>query len=283
LVRKRAYGGKLIISDHPFRTACHVLRITATNSSHHCFSPEFLLHKHERHHLRRYTSVFLAVSTDTIDPEADPKTARNTIETLTPILSPHYSITTVSNPKVFVAEPWQSSTALVIIPGGRDLQYCRSLNGDPNTAISSWVRYQGGKFLGICAGGYFGSRRCEFAVGDKDLEVVGKRELSFFPGTCRGAAFPGFSYNKEGGARAAGLTIEEGLQEVQENVKVYCNGGGIFVDADLLAAEGITVLARYQDKVDVEGGDAAAVFCKVGTGAAVLLGVHPEYFLLQTF
>jgi len=182
---------------------------------------------------------------------------------------------------VFVTEPWQSSTALVIIPGGRDLLYCRSLNGSPNAAISSWVRYQGGKFLGVCAGGYFGSKRCEFAVGDKDLEVVGNRELSFFPGTCRGPAFPGFSYNKEGGAKAASLTIEEGLHGIQDDVKVYCNGGGIFVDADLLASEGVTVLARYGDQVDVEGGDAAAVFCTIGAGSVVLLGVHPEYFLLQ--
>jgi biotin---protein ligase len=112
-------------------------------------------------------------------------------------------------------------------------------------------------------------------MGDRKLEVAGPRELAFFPGTCRGAAFGGFVYDKEDGARAAGLTIEEGL-EVEGEVKAYCSGGGIFVDADSLRERGIEVLARYKDKVKVEGGDAAVVYCKVGCGAAILTGVHPE-------
>jgi biotin---protein ligase len=184
----------------------------------------------------------------------------------------------VSNPNVFVTDPWQSSTALIIFPGGRDVPYCRSLNGSPNAAISSWVRYRGGKVLGLCAGGYYASKRCEFAVGDKGMEVVGSRELAFFPGICRGPVFPGFNYNKEDGAKAASLSMEEALHDVKEDVKVYCNGGGIFVDADSFVEEGVTVLARYNDEVTLEGGNAAVVFCKVGTGAAVLTGVHPEYY-----
>jgi biotin--protein ligase len=108
------------------------------------------------------------------------------------------------------------------------------------------------------------------------LEVIGSRELGFFPGTCRGSAFEGFVYDKEDGAKAAALKIEGSLPGVMEAVKVYCNGGGIFVDADSMADKGVTVLARFADKVKLEGGDVAAVHCKVGNGAAALLGVHPE-------
>jgi biotin---protein ligase len=109
------------------------------------------------------------------------------------------------------------------------------------------------------------------------LEVVGSRELGFFPGTCRGAAFDGFVYDKEDGAKAAALKIEDTLPGVTGEVKLYCNGGGVFVDADAMAEKGVTVLARFTDEIKVDGGDVAAVHCKVGKGAAVLLGVHPEY------
>lgn len=64
-------------------------------------------------------------------------------------------------------------------------------------------------------------------------------------------------------------------------MKVYCNGGGIYVDADSMKEMGVSVLARFTDKVKVEGGDAAVVYCKVGTGAAILTGVHPECSIPQ--
>jgi len=215
-------------------------------------------------------------------PGTAPANASNAIATLTPILAPFYSITTVSSPKVFTSDSWQASTVLIIFPGGRDVPYCNSLNGAPNSAILSWVRHRGGKYLGFCAGGYYGSKRCEFEIGDKLLEVAGPRELGFFPGTCRGAAFEGFVYDSENGAKAAALQInQKEFPWIKEDVKAYCNGGGIFVDADFLEDRGVTILARFVDPVKVEGGDAAAVYCKVGKGGAILTGVHPEYMPLE--
>lgn len=79
--------------------------------------------------------------------------------------------------------------------------YCRSLNGNGNRRIDQYVR-RGGSYLGLCAGGYYGTSKCEFEVGNKVLEVVGSRELAFFPGTCRGCAFKGFVYHSEAGAKA---------------------------------------------------------------------------------
>jgi len=201
----------------------------------------------------------------------------NAIATLTPILSPYYSIITVTSANVFINDPWQSSTALLIFPGGRDVPYCQSLTGSPNAAIASWIRYRGGKYLGFCAGGYYGSKRCKFEMGDKLLEVAGPRELEFFPGTCRGSAFAGFVYDQEDGARAAALKVEEGLGiGAVGELKAYCNGGGIFVHADSYKERGVEVLARFKEKVKADGGDAAVVYCKVGIGAAILTGVHPE-------
>src|SRR5437773_4573344 len=82
------------------------------------------------------------------------------------------------------------------LPWRADLGYCRTLNGEGNRRINQFVR-RGGAYLGLCAGGYYGSKVCEFEVGNKELEVVGSRELAFFPGICRGGAFAGFIYHGE--------------------------------------------------------------------------------------
>jgi biotin---protein ligase len=168
-----------------------------------------------------------------------------------------------------------------VVPGGGDLGYCRVLNGDGNRKISDYVR-KGGAYLGLCAGGYYGSRKCEFEVGNPSLEVIGSRELAFFPGTCRGAAFKGFAYNSEAGAKAARLIVFkdafDSAFQLPEEMVSYCNGGGLFVDAKKMAKDGVEVLATYADDTDVDGGDGsvAMVYCKVGEGCSLLTGTHPE-------
>ena len=171
------------------------------------------------------------------------------------------------------------------MPGGADLGYCRVLNGDGTRVISDYVR-RGGAYLGFCAGGYYGARRCEFEVGDPALEVIGSRELGFFPGTCRGAAFKGFAYHSESGARAVRLAVPEkalGPTFMEPVVVSYYNGGGIFVAGDDAVEGDVEVLASYADEVDVDGGKdkAAVVYCKVGDGAAILTGPHPEYVYID--
>ncbi len=49
------------------------------------------------------------------------------------------------------------------------------------------------------------SARPEWRAANCRLEVVGERELAFFPGVARGSAFPGFQYETEAGAVAAAL------------------------------------------------------------------------------
>jgi biotin---protein ligase len=168
------------------------------------------------------------------------------------------------------------------MPGGADLPYCRVLNGAGNRKISQYVN-RGGCYLGLCAGGYYASKRCEFMVGDKRMEVVGDRELGFYPGICRGLAFPGFKYQSEAGARAAEIEVNRaGLvewgAELQEKVRVYFNGGGVFVDAPKYKERGVEILASYTEELNVDPGEgkAAVVYCKVGEGAVVLTGPHPE-------
>lgn len=158
--------------------------------------------------------------------------------------------------------------------------YCRSLNGEGNRRIEQYV-HRGGAYLGLCAGGYYGSSRCEFEIGNKALEVVGPRELGFYPGTCRGCAFKGFVYHSEAGAKAVQVKVDKKAFKsgiLPQTFRAYYNGGGVFVDASKLADKGVEIVATYADPLDIEGGDgpAAVVYCKVGGGGALLTGPHPE-------
>ena len=166
------------------------------------------------------------------------------------------------------------------MPGGADLGYCRKLNGEGNKRIKQFVE-QGGSYLGFCAGAYYGSGRCEFEVGNRDLEVIGDRELAFFPGTCRGLAFPGFAYNSEAGTKAVELKVSKSALpkgSVPEFFQSYYNGGGVFVDAPDYHTRGVEVLAEYTEQLKVDAGKvkAATLYCRLGDGGAVLSSTHPE-------
>lgn len=206
------------------------------------------------------------------------ESVRHAMYSLRRLLSPNYAVIPVAE-AALLKEPWPSTCALLVMPGGADLGYCRVFDGPGNRRIADYVR-RGGAYLGLCAGAYYGSARCEFELGHAPLEVVGSRELAFFPGTCRGAAFAPFEYHSERGARAAELSVAAAAFEgrVPARFAAYFNGGGVFVDAAELGARRVEVLASYEDRLDVDGGDAkaAVVLCHVGDGKAVLCGPHPE-------
>ncbi|KAL5412961.1 hypothetical protein PMIN03_004031 [Paraphaeosphaeria minitans] len=176
-----------------------------------------------------------------------------------------------------------ASCALLVFPGGADLGYCRTLNGEGNRRIRRYVN-NGGSYLGFCAGGYYGSAKCEFEPKNPNLAVVGTRELEFFPGVCRGLAFPGFVYHSEAGARAADLKIHKNAfsrtlkEDLPDSFKSYYNGGGVFVDAKTFESRGVEVLASYTEDLHVDPGEgkAAVVYRKLGQGHVILTGPHPE-------
>ncbi len=165
---------------------------------------------------------------------------------------------------------WEQSTSLLIFPGGRDIHYHEALKGEANEKIRRYVE-NGGSYLGLCAGGYYGCSRIEFEKGHS-LEVVADRQLCFFPGTASGSAYgPNkFQYESEEGSCVAELAWL-GDEELGP-ASIYFNGGCTFVDAD--SYSNTSILARYQD---IPGLPAAIVQCKVGKGKAILSGVHPEY------
>ncbi|KAG0076239.1 biotin holocarboxylase synthetase [Linnemannia elongata] len=200
----------------------------------------------------------------------------HTVRTLRSLVGHHYDVMKI-DAKGLITEPWEESTSLLVIPGGRDVPYTRDLNGAANDKIHAYV-VGGGRFWGICAGAYFSSDQIVFEVGTP-LEVQGARELKFFAGECRGVVYPGFVYDSEQGANAVGIRLAEEVFGSEglgfEETRVYFNGGGYFVDAE--KKPGCSVLAWYKDTDGNEGQKAAMIACQVGQGMALLTGVHPEY------
>lgn len=177
---------------------------------------------------------------------------------------------TLVDQTLFQTKNWQKDVALIIFPGGRDIPYHHALKGNGNLRIRDYVE-RGGRFLGICAGGYYGSSIIEFEQGGP-LEVLAERELKFFPGIARGPAYgPGrFCYCSEKGAQVAQLSLEH--TSIPTSTAAYYNGGCLFVGAEKY--ENVSVIARY---TDIEQQPAAVVKCQIGAGSAILSGVHPEY------
>lgn len=166
---------------------------------------------------------------------------------------------------------WQEKTDLIIFPGGRDVPYHDALQGIGNRHLLEFVQH-GGRFLGICAGGYYGSASIEFEKGGP-LEVIAKRELSFFPGTASGPAYGlgKFRYQADGGVQIAQLkTCFSSI--TTSSLFSYYNGGSAFLQTEQYPS--VSVIARYED---LEGEPAAIVNCSVGKGMAILSGVHPEH------
>lgn len=167
---------------------------------------------------------------------------------------------------ILQAPGWEEKAAALIFPGGRDIPYHKALQGEGNWRIRQYVE-GGGRYLGICAGAYYACKSFAFEEGS-ELEVVATRELAFFPGKAVGPTYGRgvFQYDSEQGAQCAQVSWEGGISSL------YFNGGCHFETPE--SYPGTEILARYHD---LPGLPAAALYCQVGQGRALLTGVHPEY------
>lgn len=178
-------------------------------------------------------------------------------------LDKRYMIKTISAQQVRGGQ-WTKDAALFVMPGGADLPYTRKLDGRGNQKIRQYIQ-DGGSYLGICAGAYYASSYVEFDKGGP-LEVLGKRELKFFPGKAVGPTLACYDYKSRKGSRASKITTS--FPNVPTTV-VYYNGGCHFVGTSSL--HGIQVIASYSNKLP------AILKMKCGKGTVLLSGVHFEY------
>jgi biotin--protein ligase len=197
------------------------------------------------------------------------------------LLSPRYAVIPITE-EIIKSQPWTVSCALICFPGGDDLKYCESLNGPGNFRIQEYVE-KGGSYLGFGAGGYYGSNRYMRIVKPPEHSLDESRELSFFPGACRGPAIPRYVYHNELDAKVVRLIASKDSFSKQDIpvFNCYYNDGGVFVDAALLKDQGVEILAKYFDHEVID--DAAVVSCKIGKGSAVLTAPHLELVILAEY
>lgn len=192
-----------------------------------------------------------------------------TVCTLKEVLPNKYHVCRISAEYIINAN-WTQDATLLVMPGGADVPYTKKLNGKGNIRIKNYVD-NGGSYLGICAGAYYGSSYIEFDKGT-NLEVSGKRELAFFGGSTIGPILAKYDYKSNSGTRAAKIKLE--LEQVKE-ANIYYNGGGYFKDATKY--KDVVVLGYYENHLP------AVIHILFGKGNVVLSGVHFEYnpFLLN--
>jgi len=205
---------------------------------------------------------------------ASPNCVEYTIYTLKQFLSDNYDIIKVDD-KILVTQYWEDSTKLIVFPGGRDLPYVNKLGSKGMERIRNYVNDKGGKYLGICAGAYFGSSYIEFEMDRPDYKVEGPRELKFFKGTAKGSALSTFYYQSEKGALAPKIQLPFN----NKDVNVYFNGGCFFdIDESKPLPEGLNILGRYTSKCYDDTINRPAILeIENGKGKAILSGVHFEY------
>ena len=221
---------------------------------------------------------------------------RHTLRTLKAFLSSSYDIIPVDH-SILNAIPchWAESTALLVMPGGRDLPYVEFLSPRGIESITKYVN-AGGKYLGFCAGAYFACSEIDFSThlyseysplennkeniasvtettSNDTCRIKGKRDLNFFPGRALGSITPDFTYNSEKGARAITLKLDKSL-ECGHSISAYVNGGPFFekypTASSMVNTLGWYITPRKELK-------SAIVECTVGRGKALLCGPHIEY------
>ncbi len=174
-----------------------------------------------------------------------------------------YLIKTINAQQVRTGS-WIPHASLFIMPGGADLPYLQKLQGKGNQFIQEYVT-NGGSFLGICAGSYYGSSYVEF---DKHgpLEVIGKRELRFFPGKAIGPVLAPYQYDIPSGSRAA--MIYTNSLHIKKTLLFY-NGGGFFENASKYP--NTQIIGTYANHLP------AIILIHHAKGKVLLSGVHFEY------
>jgi len=194
-----------------------------------------------------------------------PESYAHTHHALSIFYGHRYKVQPITPPDV-IQGAWVKDAALFVMPGGGDLSYVRALKGRGNQNILSFVK-AGGRYLGICAGAYYGSASLYFDMGSP-REVTGSRELDFFKGAACGPTLAPYDPASRQGVRFVPLD----WTSPPETLWSYYHGGCHFEGADA-DFENTEVLARYQ----TPSHPPAIIRVSYGAGLALLSGVHFEY------
>jgi biotin--protein ligase len=221
-------------------------------------------------------------------PGASSNSVKQILLSLRSLISDHYDILAVDQ-SVLCRDHWLDSTAMIVMPGGRDLSYCEHLGTKGMEKIQRYISLHGGNYLGIGAGAYFASDNISFSAGSNSLypssdidvgysilkDITEPRFLKLFSGNAIGSITPGFKYDSEIGSRIVKISlIDSELCEIDSDnrfLDVCVNGSPWF---EPVRSNSERVLAFYE--TPCHGRKAAIIQTKVGKGEAVLCGPHIE-------
>ncbi len=156
-----------------------------------------------------------------------------------------------------------SRPGLFVMPGGADRYYCEKLDGAANARIKQYVE-DGGSYLGICAGAYYGARSLEWAREEGAASICEDRELAFVQSTAIGPIYNYIEGNRFENSWDGLCT----LKYKGQSFKAVYRGGCYFK-----TTPDCEVLARYADLPDAP---AAIVYKEFGKGKVMLSGPHIE-------
>ncbi|KTW30794.1 biotin-[acetyl-CoA-carboxylase] ligase [Pneumocystis carinii B80] len=187
------------------------------------------------------------------------------------LLGPYYVIKKVNKLYLEQRSRWDD-IALFIMPDSQDVIYNNGLGEKTNEKILEYLK-NGGKYIGIGAGGYYASAYTEIKSNDAENK---DSKLVIFPGIARRIEFSEYISSNNGDKRIAHIHIEDESYE-HENDMYYYHNGVSFVNADEFL--NTRILASYKEinSNDKKSTNAAIIQCRIGKGEAVLFTVHPEY------
>jgi len=165
-------------------------------------------------------------------------------------------------------QSWERKTLAVIFGAGVCQKWDDKLGKEGVSKLRKYV-VKGGKYIGFCAGGYYGAKKRRFQqIGRPEIQKEGP--LSFFAGKAIGPLFPTSDYSSPASAHAVEVAFKIG--EKTKKGSLYYQGGCFFtIDQDTPKTK---IIAKY---TSLSTPRTAAIQCKVHKGRAFLCGINPQF------
>lgn len=164
------------------------------------------------------------------------------------------------------------------MPDSQNNHYSNGLGEIVDEKILEYLK-NGGKYLGIAAGGYYASAYTEIQSNITQKKEKKSTKFVIFPGIAQSIDFSKFISFNNGGKHLALIHIEDESYK-HENDLYYYHTGISFVNADQFLNTRILATYKEINPNTKTPSNAAIIHCKIGKGDAVLFGVRPEYFIL---
>lgn len=172
------------------------------------------------------------------------------------------------NADYLVNQSWKERTVVLIMGAGICSLWDMRLGDEGIRAIHDYV-FNGGKYIGLCAGAYFACAKSRFTTHDFKV-IEKKRALGFCEASAIGPIVQTDEHLTIESARAMRIAFK--VQGRVERGALFYLGGCYFdIGGDTAKTK---IVATYQQRVCRQ---AAAVHCTVGKGEAFLSGLHPEF------